>query len=101
MGLAAVLTAGSLLAAHAGAVESSVAAPTSQAALSFRRPAGAQGCPSLGELAQRVEAHLGRKGLVSAAEASVFIDAAIESLSPHGFRAEITLSDQAEQVLGV
>ncbi|CAN5491201.1 hypothetical protein BH11MYX1_BH11MYX1_28400 [soil metagenome] len=71
-----------LVAAFAAAASHASADPAAQrASLSLSREPGAQTCITPRELAERVEARLGRSAFVSAAQADLFIEARI---APHG-----------------
>jgi hypothetical protein len=90
---ASVLVAAPVVAQPAGTRQ----APT----LSWQRLPGAESCPPLRQVASKVDAHLGGFGLVSPSEARSFVDASVEPVEPSGFRVRITLSDEADTVLGV
>jgi hypothetical protein len=69
--------------------------------LAWVRLPGAESCIGARALAQAVERRLGRQVFVSAAQAGLSIEGRIErTAQPEGFRAIITLSDEAGAPLG-
>lgn len=65
--------------------------PALRVSLSLTRARGAESCITAHDLAQRVEARLGRSTFVSASQADLFVDAHIAKSSP-GWRATIAAS---------
>ena len=61
---------------------------------------GAQSCIAAAELAQRVEARLGRVIFVSAADATIFVDGTVERAQDNFFVVRLQLSDQQGRLLG-
>jgi hypothetical protein len=69
--------------------------------LSWVRMPGAESCVATQDLAQRVEARLGRPVFVSAAQADVSVEGLIEPAGPgRGYRAMLTLRDAHGAALG-
>src|SRR4051812_29815439 len=67
-----------------------------RSALNWRRLAGADACPGIGELARRISVHLKHDPFVSPASASVVIDASIEKIAS-GFDVRIALSSNGAE----
>lgn len=88
------------LAAPARADVPTSAATPRPASLGWTRLEGAEGCIGAGDLARAVEALLGKKAFVSAAEAELSIEGRVAPRAECGFRASVEVADRAGQSLG-
>jgi hypothetical protein len=70
------------------------------ASLGWTRLEGAEGCIGAGDLARAVEALLGKKAFVSAAEAELSIEGRVAPRPEGGYRASVEVADRAGKSLG-
>jgi hypothetical protein len=72
-----------------------------RAALSWQRLSGAEYCPNLKDLAQRVDAHLGHAAFVAPSDAEITIEAAIAKAADHvGWQLTIRMFGASGEALG-
>ena len=89
-----------LLGAIAPMARAEPASTPRPASLGWTRLEGAEGCIGAGELARAVEALLGKKAFVSAAEAELSIEGRVAPRSEGGFRASLEVADAGGRSLG-
>lgn len=98
----AVVTCGLLLMVESSLAPAQPADPAhKRASLNWIRESGAEGCPTVKELSQRVDARLGDEAFVAPSNADIMLDATIApSADQSGWRLRIHMADAEGTELG-
>lgn len=89
-----------LLGSFASPARAEPASTPRPASLGWTRLEGAEGCIGAGDLARAVEALLGKRAFVSAAESELSIEGRVAPRAEGGFRASLEVADRDGQSLG-